>query len=437
MPERFDEADLLALIEDELDPERAAALRLRLLEADPQTRALVEGLRRDREVLRSTPEPGLPRDFLVDLEPLLVRRMLTEVPVGEFRRRHARRQRPRWTTLAAAAMLAFAVLGGVWALSTGLLGPKSTPGDNLIAFGDPEAAPQTSTTADRPSRRKTDRLAGEPGEPDPLAPTGGTIHHHKPLDALAEAFAPLAAADRDDNQRRAVLDAPAPSARGPIVAGFALLVLSDDEELAEQTVRKVVADLGDRTALVRNFSYEEAERLEQQWLIASSRRGRRRAQPNEAAEMKSARPRMAKEVDKNAHRYERLADLARQQFRERRNRDWADETKLSEQLHGPAEAAPSLEQQLELSRRGATHTIAIRVSQLNKLLAGITLESGQATALRMLPGPDDELLKASRALTDLAWEELRKVRQLVSRLAEDDADRILFLPVVIRRPDGE
>jgi len=32
---------------------------------------------------------------------------------------------------------------------------------------------------------------------------------------------------------------------------------------------------------------------------------------------------------------------------------------------------------------------------------------------------------------------LRKVRQLVSRLAEDDADRILFLPVVIRRPDGE
>ena len=436
MPERFDEADLLALIEDELDPERAAALRLRLLEADPQTRALVEGLRRDREVLRSTPEPGLPRDFLADLEPLLARRMLTEVPVGEFRRRHARRQRPRSTTLAAAAMLAFAVLGGVWALSTGLLGPKSTPGDNLIAFGDPEAAPQTSTTADRPSRRKTDRLAGEPGEPDPLAPTRGTIHHHKPLDALAEAFAPLAAADRDDNQRRAVLDAPAPSAQGPIVAGFALLVLSDDEELAEQTVQKVVADLGDRTALVRNFSYEEAERLEQQWLIASAR-ARRRAQPTEAATMKSVRSEMAKALDKNAHRYERLADLARQQFRERRNRDWADETKLSEQLHGPAEAAPSLEQQLELSRRGATHTIAIRVSQLNKLLAGITLESGQATALRMLPGPDDELLKASRALTDLAWEELRKVRQLVSRLAEDDADRILFLPVVIRPPESE
>ncbi len=435
MPERFDEADLLALIEDELDPERAAALRLRLLEADPQTRALVEGLRRDREVLRSTPEPGLPRDFLVDLEPLLARRMLTEVPVGEFRRRHARRQRPRWTTLAAAAMLAFAVLGGVWALSTGLLGPKSTPGDNLIAFGDPEAAPQTSATADR-WRRKTDRPAGEPGEPDPLAPTRGTIHHDKPLDALAEAFAPLAVADRDDNQRRAVLDAPAPSARGPIVAGFALLVLSDDEELAEQAVQKVVADLGDRTALVRNFSYEEAERLEQQWLIASGR-ARRRAQPTEAATMKSVRSEMAKALDKNAHRYERLADLARRQVRERRNRDWADEMKLSEQLHGPAAAAPSLEQQLELSRRGATHTIAIRVSQLNKLLAGITLESGQATALRMLPGPDDELLKASRALTDLAWEELRKVRQLVSRLAEDDADRILFLPVVIRRPDGE
>ncbi|MEE8508875.1 MAG: hypothetical protein V3T07_07410, partial [Myxococcota bacterium] len=388
MTDRLDEADLLALIEGELDPDRAADLRRRL-EADPQTRALVEGLGRDRDVLRSAPDPMVPRDFLADLEPLLARRMLTEVPVGEFRRRHARRQWPRWTTLAAAAMLAIALLAGVWALGTGLLGPGSTPADNLIAFGDPEADLQASAAADHARARKTDRRAGEPGDPDPSAPTRGTIHHHKPSDGAAEAFAPFAVADRDDDQRRAGLDSPAPGARGPVVADFALFVFNDDEDLAEQAVQEVVAELGDRTALVRNFSYEEAERLERQWRIASSGRGRRRAEPAEAAAMDSMRSEMAKVVDRKSRRYEKLADLARQQFREQ-GRGRADEAKLSEQLHGPPDRAPSLERQLELSRLGATHTIAIRVSQLNDLLARLTVGSGQTTALRMLPGPEEE-----------------------------------------------
>ena len=62
MFERFDEAELLALIEDELDSDRAEALRTSLRDTDPRALEAIERMRADREILSSlnTPEVGVP-----------------------------------------------------------------------------------------------------------------------------------------------------------------------------------------------------------------------------------------------------------------------------------------------------------------------------------------------------------------------------------------
>ena len=101
MFEGFDEADLLALVEDELDPKREARLRRRLAD-HPEALAVIERLRGDRDVLRTSPEPDLPTDLLTELEPMMARPMLMPEPT-DWRRRY-RRRRPRGRYAAAAAI---------------------------------------------------------------------------------------------------------------------------------------------------------------------------------------------------------------------------------------------------------------------------------------------------------------------------------------------
>ncbi|MHC4106493.1 MAG: anti-sigma factor family protein, partial [Planctomycetota bacterium] len=215
MPKRFDEAELLALIEDGLDEHRAAALRDQL-EHDPEMKALVERLRRDRQALRSIPQPQLPHDFAADLEPLVVRSMLTEPPLGEYRRQMARRGRGRrWVPLAAAASVAVVVLGGVWAAVTGVLSSGREGLDHTFAAAQREAPAMgmelEANLADADSEL-------EPAEDPAWPPPGSTIHHRQPQPV---SVAELLAAARP-------ADAPVGSAGRTVVADFALVIFNDD-----------------------------------------------------------------------------------------------------------------------------------------------------------------------------------------------------------------
>ncbi|MHC5008663.1 MAG: anti-sigma factor family protein, partial [Planctomycetota bacterium] len=87
MTQRFDEAELLALIEDTLDPTDAQRLRQRLA-SEPEAVALIDRMREDRELLRSIPEPEVPGGLLAELEPILARPMLMpDLPARRRRRR--------------------------------------------------------------------------------------------------------------------------------------------------------------------------------------------------------------------------------------------------------------------------------------------------------------------------------------------------------------
>ncbi|MCZ6543924.1 MAG: hypothetical protein O6768_09685, partial [Planctomycetota bacterium] len=75
MFEKLDEAQLLALVEGELDSQEAESLRQRLA-GDPEALAVIERMIEDRALLRCSEVPDLPRDILAELEPQMARPML-------------------------------------------------------------------------------------------------------------------------------------------------------------------------------------------------------------------------------------------------------------------------------------------------------------------------------------------------------------------------
>ena len=141
----FSEADLLALIEGELAPKQAARLRQRLA-GDPQMAALVQRLQDDRQMLRTMDEPPLPADLITELEPMLARPMLMPVS-GDWRQRYKPR-RPWRRYAAIAAVVCMALLAGVWAAASGLLGggAERDPMFALQMDPSPDAAWATQST---------------------------------------------------------------------------------------------------------------------------------------------------------------------------------------------------------------------------------------------------------------------------------------------------
>jgi len=71
---------------------------------------------------------------------------------------------------------------------------------------------------------------------------------------------------------------------------------------------------------------------------------------------------------------------------------------------------PSLEQQLDLSSRGATHTLAVPAAQVAKLIERINLAEGQHATLR--------LLRTMEATADLDGPPISAVHPLESWLTE-------------------
>ncbi len=406
MSRRFDEAELLGLIEDDLDEQRAAVLRDQL-EHDPEMKALVERLRHDRQVLRSIPQPKLPHDFAAGLEPLVARSVLTEAPLGEYRRQMARRRGRgrRWVPLAAAASVAVVVLGGVWVAVTSVLSSGRDGLDRTAAAAEREM-PAMGMELEAILADAGTEL--EPAEDAAWPPPGSTIHHRQPQPV---SVAELLAAARP-------VGAPTEPAGRTVVADFVLVIFNDDPKVGEQIVARVLAGLPQPSAMVRNFSYEEAQRLEEEWHLA-------RAQSPERPEATALDA--SSSSDRNAWR-DLLIQRAREQARVRRDRR-VDKTEGSGQLHGRPEAAPSFEVQLQLSSHGATHTVAVPVSKLNELLARLSAELDQATVFSRLPlekAPEDG---------SAAWMSAGDVRDLLLPLTKQHPDAIVLLPVAIR-PHG-
>lgn len=182
MPDLYDPEWLLSYIEGELSPRDAAALEQQL-QRDPRLARLVEQLRHDRRLLRSTPLEREPADLLERAMNYLERQLLLGGPeiAAHQDRREARPNFSRW--------LAVSGLAALVVLSAGLLvitlvdsenlhrivtqtAPASAPHNDAPAGVAARPAPSAEKHADKTlaadaSAESTPRLAGDRGSPRP------------------------------------------------------------------------------------------------------------------------------------------------------------------------------------------------------------------------------------------------------------------------------
>jgi hypothetical protein len=398
MPKRFDEAELLALIEDELDPKDAERFRRRLA-SEPQALALIERMRQDRALLRSIPEPEVPGGLLAELEPILARPML--MPDLPARRR---RRRPLLSAVAAAVVLLS--LGGVWAVLISNIGSVApSPVEVADAAGGPVQEPAPGPKPIDPSPA----LAKMPDGPWP--PSGSVVHHHAPLVGVPGRT--ILAGERGAGASPARLGEPA-----LVAADFMLVMKAHDESEARQTLQRVVSDLGTETALVRNFTYEEADEIETLRRLAEGAKPADTVDPDDM---------VAEAGGGTASRRQPQRGNAGRSRPRARPQD-LPETRLtrSELLVGSSDLAPSFERQLDFSERGATYTLSVPAARLMQVLARLQLDEEHQTTLRVGTGSGDDTTDELRWLRD--WP---LARQAASTLDTHGRDAIILLPVVV------
>lgn len=416
MDRRYDESELLDLIEGQLDAATAVALEARLAN-DAPARVMIERMRADRAALRSLPEPELPMDFLAQNEHLLARPMLMEpvsepVPMkpGQYRRQQQRlRWRVRWPRLAAAAVVVLAAGAGVWQMTIALWPQRA---------GDPQMVAAKDQAADASAS-----VGG--AEAVDVRSLRGIIHHAPPNEkTIALALAGRSVASDAVNAAITAGDSSA------INAEFALVIRTKDAGSAEAAISRVLTDSPAPAALVRNFSFEEARRLDREWRVANA--GRSGApQPNAVADVRGPRAAQSKMELKE------LAEHVRQHLQASAPAPANDSKEpASGCVAGAKELSPTLEQQLELSSRGATHVLVIPVGELQVMLSELGLDATQATALRMLPKAPEIGDATTTALPMMpalqAWlEEGPRVRQAMQQIASHGPRALVRVPVVI------
>lgn len=424
--DHFDEDELLAFIEGELEPDEAARLEHALANS-PRAAMLVERMRRDRELLRSTPEPHMPRNFLAGIESRLARPMLMEAlshadrsessepfvsssppPPGAMRRQHRQAMlRKRLTKIAMAASIALTIGAAMW-VSVLMTGLHVRAGEWIAAMLPDRPAAETErddasggshmTSADRDSRTKHHNSAAQ-------RDGGETI-----------------AADNQYPAERAVIGLPSID---PSNIGLLLVVHAEDSAATEFSLAELIAAFDERPALVRNMTDEHALRLASTWMRSQGGRADRIAPPSPSAASGtgSSRHRSGRPNDRTTDPFERLRD--------RLSDDVLEEFEQSGRLTGDADSSAGYDLQLALSRRGATHTISITASKLHELLAKVHQMPDVQTMLTLLPdratAEDEDFLAAPQT-----WlTQRRDVQQLLSMVDRLPPDVTIHFPLRI------
>lgn len=399
--DRFDETELLAYVEDELDAKAARGMAERL-RGVPEVHAALERLRQDRGALRSTTAPALPIDAVAELEPRIARAMLMEMPPGSYRRRYHRRERfTRRLRLVAAVLLGAVVVGGAW------VGASRVDWPGMIAKLEVGTGDVTPVTPTEPAPTMVVRAPAPVSDPTGVWPPPSTwIHHHPPAPPAVIASAPGTEIDSH--------------ASPPVTATFAVVLDGSDLDAAESALLDALSSFVSRdethVAFVRNFTQQEARSLIETHLLARAPS----AAPAEFAEL-SDRYRRPWKIDDPSERRGDMARLLREIRRD--EREAGDGPPPSERLFGRSGTAPSFEVQLGLSDGGATHCLAIPASRLADFVAHLTLDRSMPVTLRAWDGGVDDTPSGS-------WvEDARAVRGFV---ADAPAEGVVLVPVVVR-----
>lgn len=263
MTHQPDPSLLLAYVEGELPEREEARLRAQLA-SQPDLLAMLDRMSADRARLRAIGEPPLSVDLVAALEPLLARPllMMNDTP-GAYRRGvRSRRFGPPLTVAAGLAILGSSVAIAWW---QGLFSPPITqPG--LVLAPERPALNRAETAPD-----------GSHGRDQAL-----DLHHLEP-DLLLAAEQGGAASDdleaASSTPRRELATFVLGSGRTAVEAGFVLQVHSTTPREATTLLSRAFGspgnsgggiDLAATGALVRTFTYADAERVWRDLVAAST-----------------------------------------------------------------------------------------------------------------------------------------------------------------------
>ena len=385
----FQEADLHAFVEGEVDGSQQQALLAKLAD-HPALMQLLESLQADRRLLQSCKSSPMPVGMEIDVQSALARPMLVASQAstpGAYRRKiNQQAQRARFLRLISALAAAIIIVVGavifMISISTGVSEPEE---------------PQTP-------------LFASVNNDGPLPPEAAV-----PLLAESQAVSiPETLIVEASVSEQSVKDAWRLNAE-PIP--FALVLSESTEnqavELLLRARRRLAAEDG-MVTVVRNFSRLEAAQLEQD-LLAANDPGRIRPMPGALAAMD-------------------MADGPARWF-DGGNRNWASDqefggrgskTNQSGVISGPSKLAPDYDIQLSYSESGANYTIAIRLCDVDSLLQELALVEPAATRLVAISdeAPQDRL-------DQMAW-----IRQWISQLQRVSDQTIIYLPVIIEIPES-
>lgn len=406
----LDESQLLALIENKLDSATAARLKAALAD-HPEQLALIERMQADRTLLRSLPEPALPRDLMEALEPALARPMLlAPLSASDYRKQHAYARRPRVMRLAMAAAVLLAALAGVWAASTGILtrsNDMSPPGDNLLASRTPGEDLS-------PSRLDQDGRLTEPGNTllasaATLPPEDRITVHHlpPPVDVRAE-LANAARALGKPDAPSAAADTALAAAQPPCEAPFVLVIETASADDAVAMLKASTAQVDLPVALVRNVTEEEVIRYGHMLAMRSAAERGNREAPATASVDESPNDRPAlPAANSPARAFEPLLREASKDH----NLD------LGEQLAGDPRHAAAIADQLRYSTAGVQYALTVPADRVAETLMALNLAPGLTTSLRTFDTLQEEGEAFPRAQSpELLWiDHLRRIRTALAQ----------------------
>jgi hypothetical protein len=288
MMEQFNEHEILALIEGDLDDAAEQSLRQRL-RSQPALMESILAMRQDRAMLRSVPEPRLPGDLLREL-PMLTRPMLIQTPGTDWRRRQRMRSRLKAAALAMAAMLALGAGVGIWMAVSRLAAWPANEGSRVASIdraADGGSSPAIVAAA-----------AGESTWP----PEDAVVHHRLPLGKADEPV--LAMLGGDDH-------APSPSTSTQpeiLPAAFVLVVEADDPPAALEAVRAAAREFTAHAALVRNLTAADLPRHMASTGSGAQHRGANEANPAAREAVVEGSPALAPAAEQQV----RFSDLGAQ-----------------------------------------------------------------------------------------------------------------------------
>ncbi len=411
------DADLLALIERELDPSAEAALRARLA-SDPALLRMVDQLIEDRTALRNAPSPATPPlspAVLEQCEGLAARPMLLDDPpppltVDAPRRRATTRQRRRWAgPLLAAACLGFAAAGAFWF-------GASPAGDRMMAMIT--GASSTDTPDDLDAVRPTPDPSIDRADDSetmiaaaPMTPTDVDRHHVQPTLTPA----PDRAADP--------MIARAGGLGAPQALSFKLVMQGASEDAARAAIESATIALvdarSDVAAVVSNFSLEEAAKLAE---------ARQRVLARRAASQREA----IANANANANGDDRVVPTPRGRseraiFEEAMREAFGDDrSSMSRRLAGSKRLAAPAETQLDYSQHGAAYTLTIPAGELANVLASLR-DAALRDGLSSMLAP----LETTPATASDAVAQYRAVQAAIQALREQDPRTPVLLPIAI------